>query len=568
MNWINYLLQTNFYLLCFYALYKLAFSRETYFNLNRAYLVGFTLISFFIPFWQSGVIQSWFITKQISQTIYSSGLSEVIIYTSPVTKAQPFFNLYDWLIIFYSLGVLYMSVLFCINLFKAQQFVNSKNAKGLASSFFGKISIDKKLAHQDVIFSHEHAHGKQVHSFDLMLISVVKIICWFNPIVYLLHIEFKKIHEFIADNEAATHLGSKKTYAEILVSNQFSTNANALVHNFYDKATVKTRLIMLSRRKSPKKAMMKYGMIAPAFIGMLILASSFVSKPEKISFESADLKNWNFLSNPFNMEKIKGNTFQNGETSTLLNSNIAEGSAEKFKNQPFQSMAPPPEPITFSEINPSPIFTAVEEAPEFPGGVKKMYEYIGNRLIYPTEAIQNNTEGRVFVKFVVNHTGEISNLEILKGIGNGCEDEAKRVLKNMPKWKPGKQNGKPVNVYFTMPIVFKLESKTISNAELEHANILKGKAAIAKYGEQAQNGAMVIELNDKENQNVMLASKATSDLLNSTNTLFAVNGKLYSKADFDKLNLDPNNIKSLSVFKNTSKKYPLAEGKSVVEIAL
>ncbi|SBV96541.1 conserved exported hypothetical protein [uncultured Dysgonomonas sp.] len=102
-------------------------------------------------------------------------------------------------------------------------------------------------------------------------------------------------------------------------------------------------------------------------------------------------------------------------------------------------------------------FIAVEIMPQFPGGESEMYKFISANLKYPVVDQEIGTQGRVIVRFVVSKTGEISNLELLKGISPTCDKEAMRVIKSMPKWIPGKQSGNPVQVYFTIPIVFKLK---------------------------------------------------------------------------------------------------------------
>ncbi len=101
------------------------------------------------------------------------------------------------------------------------------------------------------------------------------------------------------------------------------------------------------------------------------------------------------------------------------------------------------------------IFTYVEQMPSFPGD---MYAYIGQNIRYPELARKNNIEGRVILNFVVNEEGLISDVKVIRGIGGGCEEEAVRVVEGMPKWRPGKQNKKPVSVYFTLPIAFKLDT--------------------------------------------------------------------------------------------------------------
>jgi protein TonB len=121
---------------------------------------------------------------------------------------------------------------------------------------------------------------------------------------------------------------------------------------------------------------------------------------------------------------------------------------------------PPPEEVKVVAIEKpkeEEIFTAVEQNPEFPGGISEMYKFLGNNIKYPAAAQRANVSGRVFMKFVVEKDGSIGNVEVLKGIGFGCDEEAIRVIKSMPKWNPGRQNGKNVRVFYQMPVVYKLD---------------------------------------------------------------------------------------------------------------
>lgn len=95
----------------------------------------------------------------------------------------------------------------------------------------------------------------------------------------------------------------------------------------------------------------------------------------------------------------------------------------------------------------------IEKMPEFNGD---LYEYLGNELKYPSTALNNNIEGKVMVSFVINKNGEISDIELIKKLGFGCDEEAVRVIKNMPKWNAGEQNNRKVNVKMVLPIVFEV----------------------------------------------------------------------------------------------------------------
>ena len=113
--------------------------------------------------------------------------------------------------------------------------------------------------------------------------------------------------------------------------------------------------------------------------------------------------------------------------------------------------------IEEEEIVEEEVFLSVEENPEFPGGTAKLLEYVQKNLKYPMMARESDIQGRVFVGFVVEKDGSISNVRVLRGIGGDCDEEAVRVVQTLPKFKPGKQRGNPVRVQYTLPIVFKLQ---------------------------------------------------------------------------------------------------------------
>lgn len=92
--------------------------------------------------------------------------------------------------------------------------------------------------------------------------------------------------------------------------------------------------------------------------------------------------------------------------------------------------------------------------PEFPGGTQAFFNFISENLRYPDAAKENNSQGKVYVKFLVLKDGSTDNFEVLKGIGNGCDEEALRILKSMPRWKPAERKGEPVDMWFTTPINF------------------------------------------------------------------------------------------------------------------
>ena len=102
------------------------------------------------------------------------------------------------------------------------------------------------------------------------------------------------------------------------------------------------------------------------------------------------------------------------------------------------------------------VFIAVETMPEFPGGTTAMMEYLSNSVKYPSDALAVKITGKVFVSFVINEKGKVTDVKVLRGIGTSCDKEAVRVVSEMPDWKPGIQNDETVKVKYTLPVVFKL----------------------------------------------------------------------------------------------------------------
>lgn len=115
-----------------------------------------------------------------------------------------------------------------------------------------------------------------------------------------------------------------------------------------------------------------------------------------------------------------------------------------------------PQPEISEEVETIPV--SVQEMPEFPGGMSALMKYVGDHLNYPAEAQRNNIEGKVFLKFVVNTDGSVNRIELIRGIDPVLDNEAIRVIGTLPRFKPGRQNGVAVRVWFSMPINFKIEN--------------------------------------------------------------------------------------------------------------
>lgn len=439
MSWWQYLLLVNIYLVLFYVFYVLLLRKETFFQLNRIYLVTAALLSFFIPMIQADWVQNLFITQQVKYTIYSS---PVMIYSlKPVAASH--ISIGQVLACLYGAGILFLSVRLVWQLIKLKRVINQPQATA-AYSFFGTVRLDEANSNNTIIEAHEQVHAKQWHSADVMLVELVMIINWFNPVVYMYRFAIKHIHEYIADRQAVQAGTNKAEYALLLLSQTFESPAHQLVNPFFNHSLLKQRIIMLQKNKSQRISLIKYGLSAPLFILMLILSSATInnSKPVTVINKSAH----QLFTTPASSVGLKD----------VFDGNTPSDAKETTHPKETTVIVKPGEKPGSVEADPDQIFTAVELVPEYPGGLDKLGSYLAKFIRYPAVARENGIQGRVIITFVVERDGSLSKVKVVRGIGSGCDEEAVRVMKNSPKWKPGIQNGRPVRVLYSIPISFTL----------------------------------------------------------------------------------------------------------------
>ncbi|MCP9757544.1 TonB family protein [Lacihabitans sp. CCS-44] len=413
--------QINLFLVVFYAIYWLFLRKETFHQVNRFYLLGSSILSVMLPFIDLSSVRTWAVTGEIQNLIYEYNLPELVV-------SQNTDHSLNWVLIISILYLTVVALLFlklAFGVARAYAIIQSPSFnESNAFSFFGIIKIDKKLPHFRTIRAHERVHTIQLHFLDLFFFELLNVVFWCNPVVYLYKFTIKNLHEFLADQEASRTLPSVADYATLLLSKQFKIAPEHLfVQPFYNKSTLKMRIQMLLKGKSNNWAILKYGVVAPILF-LAVLASSVSCSDTNVN-EPVEI--------------------------------------DLSKDETLATPPPPPPPLPIDEadaaskIQKKEIFTAVEQNPEFMGGQAAMYRFLGENIKYPAAAQRADVSGRVFVKFVVEDDGSIGDVVVMKGIGFGCDEEAIRVVKSMPRWKPGVQNGKNVRVYYNMPIVYKLD---------------------------------------------------------------------------------------------------------------
>lgn len=626
MNWWHYLLLANLYLALFYGFYLLLLRTETYFMLNRIYLVSAAILSFFIPMMQAEWVKNLFITQKVQQTIYY--IDPGFVYQikpaaeSSFTIAQFFTSVY-WLV-----AILLLARLF-YRFVLLRRYLQSEET-GSAFSFFGKIKVDENLPQKDVILQHELIHAAQFHSADVLLFEVLAILNWFNPIIYFYRKAIKHIHEFIADRDAISFGVDKSDYALLLLSQSMGVQPNILVNSFFNQSLLKQRIMMLHKNPSRRLALLKYGLSAPLFVVMLIFTSATVSEQktikiisDKISSDAtvkevaSDFKNEFTASAKITSTKksvvktvsaLKGKvvnisgdplagvkityTKKNNEVTTDQNgdfkiSNYTDGDlltfeyvgfgiiAKSFTNEKGKlpvvvlqgSRSAMASSITINKnpVNGEPVsFALVEKLPSFPGGNTAFGEYLAKTIRYPKIAHDQNIQGRVIASFIVEKDGKLNDIKVLRDIGGGCGMETIRVLSASPAWNPGTIKGEPVRVAYTMPINFTLEGGK---------NNQRSTWSIGSKGDSTTTGEKL--------NNVAVVGYGSSDSskrirgirVNGKNNpiVYIIDGdtkKEIKAKDFNKIN--PNDIESISVLNDTSAtaKYGDRAKDGVIEITM
>ena len=505
----------NIYLVLFYGFYVLLLRKETFFQLNRIYLVSASLLSFFIPMIQSNWVKNLFITKEVQLTIYNSPL--IVYQFKPIQHTQ--LSIGQVLAVVYLAGMVVLIGRFVWQMFVLKRIINQPEVTA-PYSFFKKIKLGRQHQDNKVIAAHENVHARQWHSADVLLIEAVMIVNWFNPVVYLYRFAIKHIHEYIADRQALKAGTNKTDYALLLLSQTFDTPAHQFVNPFYNHSLLKQRIKMLQKNKSHSMALVKYGLSVPLFILMLVLSSATVTNSETVGFVNKKVEQ--VLLAPAALPDIRL------DSTTMVHDPIVETKAPLEKaNGTFAETPPKVEPAAGHERNTNPVFTSVEQVPQFPGGLEAFFSFLSKNARYPANMRENGIQGKVIISFVVETDGSLSNVHVTRSVADELDREALRVISASPRWKPGIQNGRLVRVAYSVPITFALS--TDDNEPV---------------GRNAQ-------LNENATTNKPDTIKRLSDLrigVMPGNPVYIVDGK---EVD-DIKNLDINSIESISVLKESA----------------
>lgn len=423
-----YLLQVNVGLILFYALYKLVCTRDTFFRSRRFILIVSLVLPFILPFID---VREWLESRDrmimLTHFDYSAVLPEIVVGSEAVETGNRVFVLSEWIGYLYLAGVVALLVRLAVQAFSLYRLIvrmpekeiNGVRVKCLNDpsgpfSFFGWIFMNPATVKEDEIseiLTHEMAHVKQHHSVDVLLAEMVSICCWINPFAWLLKREVRLNLEFLADRKVMEAGFTTKSYQYHLLG--LAYNHKYGLSNNFNFSHLKQRIIMMNKKKSNAAGHIKYALfVLPAFA--LLVAGNISCSQDASQTEDAK-------------EEV-----------------VAPVSPEA-KEAPADSTAK------------EEVFMVAEQMPEFPGGMKEMLKFLQENVKYPENAMKNNVQGRVIVQFVIEKDGTPTEFKVLRSVDPDLDAEALRVMKAMPKWKPGMQKGQVVRVKFTVPVSFKLQ---------------------------------------------------------------------------------------------------------------
>jgi TonB family protein len=466
------------YLAAFFLIYSIMLSRDTSYNRNRIFILLSLATAMLLPIFTLQTIRPMniqFFGKLLSEVFITStsyGSKSINSFSSAGNQLMIVYSLYilGAVVFIFKLFIDLLNLLFLIIRQKnsGSRIIRFHGFNTSGFSAMGYIFINTRLSADEAgeIIRHEQNHIKQNHFIDIVFIETVKALQWFNPVVYLFNRSLRAIHEYQADQECLSSGVPVVNYQSLLLNQIFKSKAFNLTNSFSNPSLVKKRMIMMTKKRTSSLANIKLLIVIPV-IGLVFFAiSAYKEIPD-----SSDIQ-------------IVSSTPQDKTLLSDLSSALADSKADpsdiSSKESPssasvFRSGTIPPPPPSLpaansqlkkdnnvameattmeAEITP---FVVVEQMPMFPGGDVELLRHIAENTNYPEAAKVNNIQGKVIIRFCVTSEGGVSLISVLKGVDPALDAEALRVVATLPAFNPGTQGGKPVPVWYMVPITFTLK---------------------------------------------------------------------------------------------------------------
>ena len=522
-----YILKSSVCLVLFYLFFRLLLSKETFHRFNRMALLGVLFFSLLIPCIEVTTrhqVEVQQAVLSIEQLLLMAELEATPANVGAVQET-PTISWVQIVLLVYLAGILFLACRNIYSLICLFRLIHSgkheKLEKGVTLvvhnqeiapfSWMKYIVISRKDLEENgrEILIHEMAHIHHRHSVDLLVADICIFFQWFNPGAWLLKQELQNIHEYEADETVINEGVNAKEYQLLLIKKAVGTRLYSMANSF-NHSKLKKRITMMLKEKSNPWARLKYLYVLPlAAIAVTAFARPEIS--EKVEEISA----------------VKVN-----DLAEIVQEKVLQDTVKVSKDEKKDALVVTG--VKSKEEEEIVIFEVVEQMPEYPGGMSALQKYLSEKIA--GSPMKGKAGGRVMVGFTVAETGKIKDVRVLQSDEASLNQEAERIVSEMPDWIPGKQRGRPVPVKYTVPIRFGnirfaenkqplifADGKEISMdamekldpSTIESISVLKDSTSIKVYGKRGANGVILVNTQRGsktkiQNKEISFSQKTTS----------------------------------------------------------
>ena len=398
-----YIGRVSLYLAIFYAFFMLVMRKTSFFRLNRAALLLGTVACHVLPFLRLRTAKP---TPQ--------GALHAVLALDPASPgaAGPAAS-FNWLVALYAAGVAAVAALVLVSILRTLRLIHageSRDSDGIRLTLVDRdipsfswcrhvVMSRADYEKYPAILRHELQHIRHAHSLDILLMTAVNAVHWFNPLAWLARTELALLHEYEAD-EGLLQQGIDATQYQLLLVRKAVGEQRFSMANGFNHAKLKQRIAMMHTEKTPARVRLAYVGVLP-----LLVATMFFCNPARA--------------------RILSTAGQN----------------------------PPQESVPFTELDQRPAFQD--------GALDDFSKWVSTQLVYPEAAKQAGHDGFILVQFTICEDGGLREVKVLRGAEDeSLNEEAVRVISSSPKWTPGYKDGQPVRVTMQFPVIFQLRDDT------------------------------------------------------------------------------------------------------------
>ena len=446
-----YHIKVGLCLIAFYLLWKLLLSRETFHRFNRVALLVVMVLALVLPW----IRLSLDATVQVAKPMVV--LEDLLVTPGGAAAAQQTslsWSVMDFATLAYFIGVAMALAWFLHSHWSLYRLLKQGRRESLPGgitlhvvpgdqspfSYFKHIVISEQDYRDNPheILTHEQAHIGLRHSWDVLFMSMVTLFQWWNPAAWLLGRELRLVHEYEADEAVLNQGINAKQYQLLLIRKSVGDKLFSMANNF-NYQSLKKRIRMMSMNKSSRWNRLRALAVVPV-IALALLA--FANNKSVAAVVTAGVQQDNAVQSEI----------QSPESVQV------EAATQPVEAEAVEMNTEEQTPVE-TEPQSKKVYNSVEQMPEFPGGAAAMMRYLQENIKYPPEAAKNNIEGRVIVQFVIDETGQVGEVKVVRPVSEELDAEAVRVVKTFPKFEPGRQDGEAVSVWYTLPVMFKIQAK-------------------------------------------------------------------------------------------------------------